>query len=142
MNIFASGLEEAELNTRVVRIQVRVKAIMEGLLSNTETVQTTGQIFKFLGRLVQPRRYVLPGFFTEQEKKWLSLDERGRILYGFFVHKPENRTASEKQKKMLIITFIIVRMLIGQLLTDPEAHISSQISDRAKRHPHPWHESG
>jgi len=80
MNLVRTNLSETEVNTRVLRIQVRIKAILEALLANSDSPQTTGPIFKFLNRLTTPGRFIPSDYLSELEKKRLNLDDRGRIV--------------------------------------------------------------
>eukprot|EP00826_Nyctotherus_ovalis_P023689 TRINITY_DN1821_c0_g1_i1.p1 TRINITY_DN1821_c0_g1~~TRINITY_DN1821_c0_g1_i1.p1 ORF type:complete len:386 (+),score=74.34 TRINITY_DN1821_c0_g1_i1:137-1159(+) len=79
MSVANVVLNKSELNTRVLRIQVRVKAVVEAMLANTESPQLIGPLFKFLQRLMTPRKFIPDSYLTRMEKANLTFDSQERI---------------------------------------------------------------
>ena len=84
MEIVGLSLAEEELNVRCLRIQVRVKGILEALISGTDNVQTPVTLFQFLNRLIREGRFIPNEYFTPVEKKRLTFDVNGRTMYPRF----------------------------------------------------------
>ena len=80
MNIVKNSIDGDELSTRILRIHVRVKAIIEALIGNTTAAQGKGPIFKFLRRLTMPGKFIPDDYFSAREKSMLTLDLHGRIM--------------------------------------------------------------
>jgi len=86
MDISGSSREGEEIKTKILRIQVRIKAILESLIINTDTEQSKGPIIKFLNRLTTAGKFIPDDYLTPLEKQRLTLDDHGRIMY-FIIEK-------------------------------------------------------
>lgn len=80
MNFVNVSLDAEEEKTRILRTQVRVKAVMEALLANTDEVHTHSTIFKFLQRITTSIKFWPEDYFSPLEKSRLKFDQHGRPM--------------------------------------------------------------
>ena len=81
MDVVGVSLPEEELGLRCLRIQVRVKGIIEALVTGTDGTQTPLTLFQFLHRLMREGKFLPGEYFNPAERKRIVLDANGRTTY-------------------------------------------------------------
>ena len=66
--------------SRVLRLRVRIKAIIEALLIHITDGQFKGPISGFLARIMEGGKYLPDKFLTPMEITELSFDPLGRLM--------------------------------------------------------------
>lgn len=79
MNIVDASLSTEQKKLNSIRIQVRVKGIIETLKSDTTPLLAPMPVFQFLQRLTQEGKFIPTDYFSQIEKKRLTFDTTGRL---------------------------------------------------------------
>ena len=79
INIVGITLATQELNLRCLKIHVRAKGMIEGLLDATNRMQTPPALFSFAMRLTMDGKEFPPNFLLPIEKRRLTQDTDGRL---------------------------------------------------------------
>jgi hypothetical protein len=94
---------------KVMKLQVRIRGILEGFRDNTTEVEMPGPFRLFLGKLTSQGTFLPGSYLLPFEKSRLEFDSFGAL-----------KSQSDSKKKMMISFFLITRILIGMLLLKPE----------------------
>lgn len=104
---FNKGKPDA-LNTKKLKLHVRIKGLFEGLLQATNPKSMPKPLMLFIDRFINNGAFIPQEYFVPYEKARLSFDKFGAIC-----HQTEDR------KLMLICFFLITRILVATLLMNP-----------------------
>lgn len=94
---------------KVVKLQVRIKGILEGFRDNTTEAEMPGPLRLFLGNLTSQGTFLPGSYLLPFEKTRLEFDSFGAL-----------KGQSDSRKQMMISFFLFTRILIGMLLLKPE----------------------
>jgi len=132
MDIMESGISQSEKNVRGIRVYVRTKGILTGLIENTSKTRTPATLLEFLKRITQDGKIFPENFLLPIEKERLKFDSLGRLWYflGNFILQSE---MNFNKKKLMISLFLIHRILLGQILLNPTQFLSTQINEDNKK---------
>jgi hypothetical protein len=104
---FSKGKPDA-LNTKMLKIHVRIRAVFEGLKNHTNPQSFPMPLMKFIDKFVNNGAFIPSRYFVHYEKARLEFDTFGALC---------NQT--EDRKSMLICFFFITRIFIGKFLLHP-----------------------
>ena len=79
MNILTVGLDVQEISVRSLRIYVRVKGLMSGIMDGTSKTRAPATIFEFIKRITQEGKFIPQEYVLPIEKKRLTFDINGRL---------------------------------------------------------------
>ena len=105
---FSKGKPDA-LNTKKLKIHVRLRGIFQGLLNNTNKESFPRPLMLFIDRFVNNGAFIPQKYFVPYEKARLEFDEFEGL-----------RNQTEEKKGMLIAFFFITRILVAMFLLNPE----------------------
>ncbi len=83
MDILSIEPENKEFAGRCLRLQVRVKALLESMSLALDQTEPSHPVIKFLQRLVQEGKYIPEDYLSAMERERLEFDSRGRLWYRF-----------------------------------------------------------
>jgi hypothetical protein len=104
---FSKGKPDA-LNTKKLKLHVRIKGLFEGLLQATNPKSMPKPLMLFIDRFINNGAFIPQEYFVPYEKARLNFDKFGAVC---------NQT--ENRKLMLICFFFISRILVAMLLMNP-----------------------
>lgn len=104
---FNKGKPDA-LNTKKLKIHVRIRGIFQGLLDTTTKASFPKPLMLFIDRFVNNGAFIPQNYFVYYEKSRLNFDDFGALC-----------KQDEGRKGMLIAFFFISRILVGMLLLNP-----------------------
>jgi len=81
LDISEYGIISAEIQGRIVRLQVRVKGILEALVNGADNTQKFVEIVRFLIRMTSNGKYLPDDYLWKFEKTIIEFDTNGKILY-------------------------------------------------------------
>ncbi len=87
--IVDAELPGAERASRCLRIYVRVKGIVDGLISGTGRTQMPATIVDFVRRLTRPGKFLPSDYWLPVERRRLGFDAAGRLVYSMLIIKRE-----------------------------------------------------
>ncbi|CAG9310975.1 unnamed protein product [Blepharisma stoltei] len=99
------------LNAKLLKLQVRVRGFLDGLLEHTNEEEMPRQLRLFIDKLTSNGAYIPQEYLLGFEKARLSFNHFGALT---------NQT--DEKKWMMIAFFFITRILIKEFLLNPSAH--------------------
>ncbi|TNV83734.1 hypothetical protein FGO68_gene7231 [Halteria grandinella] len=109
LNFTIPSLSSVEQQSRLMKAKVRLKGILKGLLEQSTEETVPMPLVSFLGSLVKREQYVPDGFLTQFEMDRLNLDKYGALI-----------SVSEKQVQMVMGNYILIKVLVCQIMANPE----------------------
>ena len=107
---FNKGKPDA-LNTKILKIHVRIKGILQGLINYTNKNDFPKPLILFLYKLVNNGAFIPQDYLVPYEKARLEFDRFGALC-----------NQNEDKKGMIITFFFITRILVGMFLLKPYQH--------------------
>lgn len=105
--LFNKGKPDA-LNTKKLKLHVRIKGLFEGLLQATNPKSMPKPLMLFIDRFINNGSFIPLEYFVPYEKSRLNFDKFGAVCQQ-----------TEDRKLMLICFFFITRILVSMLLMNP-----------------------
>lgn len=104
------NISQIEANKlKLVKIQVRIRGIIEGFIDNTTEAEMPGPLRLFIDKLTSNGTFLPSSYLLPFEKSRLELDSFGAL-----------KAQSASRKQMMVCFFFFTRILIGMLLLKPE----------------------
>jgi hypothetical protein len=103
-----SDIRNQSINIKVIKLQVRITGILEGLENLTNNDEMPIPFRKFMDKFTSDRSYLPKDYPTGFEKSRLEFHEFGGLI---------NQT--EDKKKMMICFFFITKILVKQICLKP-----------------------
>jgi hypothetical protein len=101
-------IKNQTINTRIIKLQVRINGILEGLEEFTTIKEVPDPFKNFIFKITNNKGYIPPHFLTSFEKTRLEFDE-----FGGFMNMTEDK------KKMIICFFFITRIMVKEVCLRP-----------------------
>ena len=80
LNILTKDIPESKFKLNLIQLQIRVKSIIESLLSSIESKQALIPLFRFLKHITTAGKFMPKNLLTQDESELLSLNTYGRIM--------------------------------------------------------------
>jgi len=80
LNIIDKTENNCKNKVRVIQLQVRVKAIIEGLIESIKPLYLARQVFKFLKELMKVGKVLPNKYLSVMEKAEVRIDIQGRLM--------------------------------------------------------------
>ena len=122
MNIVKAGVSKTELNSRVLRLQVRVKGILNALIEQSEESIIPEPLLKFLNKLTRNKTYLPDNYLTPFEESRLKFTDDGGLA-----------EMNRDREALLISFFVISRTLVKNMLLKPTEVLNRHATDQAKK---------
>ena len=103
-----SEIKNQSINTRIIKLQVRINGILEGLETYTNEKDVPDPFKGFINKLTQNKSYIPDEYLTSFEESRLEFNEFGGLM-----------NMNEDRKKMLICFFFITRIMIKSICLRP-----------------------
>lgn len=103
-----SEVKSQQLNSRIIKLQVRINGIIEGLENITNETHMQQPFRSFFEKYISNKTFIPMNFLTPFEKSRLEFNEFGGLS-----------NQSEDKKRMMICFFVITRTLIGEIFLKP-----------------------
>lgn len=101
--------ESEALKAKILKIQVRVKGILDGLIENTNEVNMPVPLRIFIDKLIDDGAYVPQSYFTPFERSRLDVDQFGALW-----------RQNEDKRRLLVTMFFISRIVVKGYCLDPQ----------------------
>ena len=122
MNIIRVSISKKELNSRIIRNQIRVKGIINALIENTELSIIPEPLVLFLHNLSKSNSYLPDNFLPPFHLSRLKLNGEGQLL-----------DMGVEQKALIISYYVISRILIKQMFLNPTDLLNKQATEINKK---------
>lgn len=103
-----SEIRSQTFNTKIIKLQVRINGILEGLENFTNDKEMPGPFRSFIYKLVTDKNYIPTTFLTQFEKTRLDFNEFGGLI-----------NMNDDRKKMIICFFFITKILVKNICLRP-----------------------
>lgn len=108
LNNKESEIRSQSINTKIIKLQVRINGILEGLENYTNDKEMPGPFRNFINKLVTDKNYIPPDFLTQFEKTRLDFNEYGGLI-----------NMNGDKKKMIICFFFIIKIMVKNICLKP-----------------------
>jgi len=118
------GKSSKQNQQRIMKFQVRVRGILQGILDQLNPKNFPPPLTKFLASFTEEGSFMPNDFLTDYEISRLELDS-----YGSLTHMNLQR------EQMLLGFFLLSKVLVGRVLLQPEKHsgLMVKFQETAKR---------
>eukprot|EP00347_Sterkiella_histriomuscorum_P024439 403331114 len=111
LSIIDNRVDAYEIQNRMLKAKIRVKAIFEGILDHTTMTHMSTPLLTFLGQLFKIGTYIPHGFLSSFEiSRLVQLDANATI-----------KNVTEIQVQIILGVFLLVKILVGKVLSSPNA---------------------
>lgn len=101
-------IKNQTINTRIIKLQVRINGILEGLETYTNEKDVPDPFKGFVNKITQNKSYIPDAYLTSFEESRLEFNEFGGLM-----------NMNEDRKKMLICFFFITRIMVKTICLKP-----------------------
>ena len=107
---FSKGKPDA-LNTKILKIHVRVRGIFQGLIAHTNKQSLPKPLMIFIDKYINNGAFIPINYLVPYEKSRLEFDKFGALC-----------NQNEEKKGMMIAFFFLSRILVEGFLLNPQKH--------------------
>jgi hypothetical protein len=107
---YSKGIPDA-INTKKLKLHVRVKGLIEGLQEGTSRKLIPLKLIQFFSKFLNNGAFIPEKYFSSYEKSRLEFDKFGSL-----------RNQDDEKRGMMIAFFIITRILVAKFLLSPEEY--------------------
>ena len=104
---YSKGIPDA-INTKKLKLHVRVRGFLEGLMEGTSRTSMPSQLVYFFDKFLNDGAFIPEKYFVPYEKSRLEFDKFGSL-----------RNQNDEKRAMMLAFFLITRILISKFLLRP-----------------------